>query len=102
MLVSNCAYPRLCPHATFLHLISSHVVHLRDLNMPIMSGWEATAQLRQLGFTMPIVALTANALDESRRRCMEMGFTAFLTKPFKRAELQALLKRFCSFDTTSQ
>jgi len=59
--------------------------------MPVMTGWEATTQLRQLGYTMPIIALTANALDESKKHCMAVGFTSFLTKPFKKADLQALL-----------
>jgi CheY-like chemotaxis protein len=65
-----------------------------DLNMPVMDGWEATTRLRQSGYTMPIVALTANALEESRRRCVEGGFSGFITKPFNKNDLEQVLRQY--------
>jgi CheY-like chemotaxis protein len=65
-----------------------------DLNMPVMDGWEATTRLRESGYTLPIVALTANALEESRRKCMEGGFSGFITKPFDKSDLEQILNQY--------
>jgi len=57
-------------------------VALLDVQMPIMDGIETCRQLRSVEKTrMPIVALTANALERERERCLEVGMNAFLTKP---------------------
>lgn len=63
---------------------------LRDLQMPEMDGLEATLEIRRLGISnragtghLPVVALTANILDEDRRRCFEVGMDAFTGKPVK-------------------
>jgi len=62
---------------------------LMDLQMPVMDGYEATRRLREGGFDGPIVAVTANATDEDRRRCAAGGFDLFLTKPLNRGDLYA-------------
>lgn len=62
-------------------------VILMDLQMPKMDGNEATRRLRNLGFTMPIFALTAHALHEERDRALRDGFTDYLTKPLSKASL---------------
>jgi two-component system, sensor histidine kinase and response regulator len=69
---------------------------LMDLQMPEMDGLEATALMRLLpGYeTVPIVALTANAADEVRERCLQAGMQAFLTKPVETAELWASVSKF--------
>lgn len=56
---------------------------LMDVQMPVMDGYEATARIRQdLGLVhLPIIALTAGALSEERRRAEAAGMNAFLTKP---------------------
>ncbi len=56
---------------------------LMDVQMPVMDGYEATARIRQdLGLAdLPIIALTAGALSEERRRAEAAGMNAFLTKP---------------------
>ncbi len=76
-------------------------VILMDLKMPGLDGYEATRRLRRLeaacGWSpTPIVALTANALDESRRSAMAAGFDAFLVKPVEFRALAATVERVCA------
>ena len=73
---------------------------LMDIHMPGMDGFEATSGLKRLYASAgqrvpPIVALTANAFAEDRRRCLEAGLDDFLAKPFDRSELEALLDTWC-------
>lgn len=62
-------------------------VIVMDMQMPVMSGYEAVAELRMRGYRRPIVALTANAMREDRARCLDAGCDAFATKPMKRQML---------------
>ena len=58
---------------------------LMDVQMPVMDGYTATRQIRALENPalagVPILAMTANAFDEDRRRAMESGMNGFLSKP---------------------
>ncbi len=64
---------------------------LMDIQMPVMSGEEATTLLRQCGYRGPVVALTANALSEDRQRYLANGFDRVLPKPINRQQLYAVL-----------
>ncbi len=65
-------------------------VILMDVSMPVMSGLEATAKIREkTGQAIRIIALTAHAMNESRDACLEAGCDAFATKP---VDLPNLLK----------
>lgn len=59
-------------------------VILMDLQMPIMDGFRATAELRQAGYTKPIIALTAHALKEEREHSLASGFDEHICKPVDR------------------
>ena len=63
----------------------SYDLVLMDVQMPVMDGYTATRQIRALDdparAKLPILAMTANAFDEDRRRAMESGMTGFLSKP---------------------
>lgn len=69
---------------------------LMDCRLPRMDGYEACQRIRQLPqcAETPIVALTANALQGDRERCLDAGMNDYLSKPFKRAELQQVLQRW--------
>lgn len=60
---------------------------LMDLQMPIMSGYEAVRTLRENGYEGTIIALTAHAFKEEKDRCLEIGFDDFLAKPFNEKTL---------------
>lgn len=52
-----------------------------DIQMPIMDGYEATKELRRLGNRTPIIAMTANAFSEDRRKAKEVGMDGYIPKP---------------------
>lgn len=61
---------------------------LMDVQMPVMNGYEATALLRQqLNLRVPVIALTANAINGERSKCLAAGMNDYLTKPFQEASL---------------
>ena len=68
-------------------------VILMDMLMPVVDGYEATIQLRQAGYTRPIVALTANALAGDRNKCLSTGCNDFMTKPIEPMKFMKLIER---------
>jgi len=64
---------------------------LMDINMPLMDGHEATAQIRKSGNAIPIVAMTAYALKGDREQCLGSGMNDYISKPINRDALAVLL-----------
>ncbi|HDZ57362.1 MAG TPA: response regulator [Pseudomonas xinjiangensis] len=75
---------------------NSYELVLMDCNMPVMDGYETSRRMRAdpRWQTIPIIALTANALQEDRQRCEDAGMNDYLAKPFKREDLQALMSKW--------
>jgi signal transduction histidine kinase/DNA-binding response OmpR family regulator/HPt (histidine-containing phosphotransfer) domain-containing protein len=63
-----------------------------DIQMPRMNGYEAADRLRRQGFRKPIIAVTASALPDERERCMSVGFDDILIKPYKRQDVERMLR----------
>ncbi len=66
---------------------------LMDMAMPVMDGLESTKNIRsaETGSRVLIIALTANVMPGDRERCLASGMDGFLSKPFKKADLGAML-----------
>ncbi|WP_206668556.1 response regulator [Pseudomonas saliphila] len=69
---------------------------LMDCNMPVMDGYETTRRIREQPQwqALPVIALTANAMEEDRQRCTDAGMNDYLVKPFKREDLQNMMNKW--------
>jgi two-component system, sensor histidine kinase and response regulator len=83
--------------------IALHLAHkapfdlvFMDMQMPVMDGVTATREMRKLEplANLPIVAMTANAMEQDRRRCMDAGMNDFLVKPIDPYDMQSILLRW--------
>ena len=76
---------------------------LMDCHMPVLDGYEASLALREVerlcgARPVPILALTANALEGARERCLAAGMSDHLAKPFTRAQMAQALRRWTRVD----
>ncbi|GAB5553576.1 MAG: hypothetical protein Sapg2KO_31670 [Saprospiraceae bacterium] len=81
-------------HATEQH---QYDLILMDLQMPIMNGYDATAQIRGAengNQNVPIIALTASAIQKDKQKAMELGMSDFLAKPFTPNQLQKVIQDY--------
>jgi CheY-like chemotaxis protein len=80
--------------AVELALTSEYDLILMDIQMPVMDGIEATKLLRATGYDKPIIALTANAMQEERNLYLKIGCNDFLSKPIDRNAFFSLLAKY--------
>ncbi len=75
---------------------------LMDMQMPVLDGIEATRKLRAHGFTKPVLALTAHAMQEQRQACLDAGCDDHLTKPIETASLLRLVSFWALKDRAAE
>jgi CheY-like chemotaxis protein len=85
-----------------LDKVKSESIHLilMDIMLPEMNGFEITAEIRKweksesIKEGVPIIALTANTLDNDKEKCLKAGMNDYLPKPFAAEELYAIIEAF--------
>jgi CheY-like chemotaxis protein len=75
-------------------------VVLMDVQMPEMDGLEATAAVREgekrTGAHIPIIAMTAHAMQDDKQRCLAAGMDAYISKPIRSRDLVELVENFAA------
>jgi CheY-like chemotaxis protein len=74
---------------------------LMDVQMPVMDGLEATRQIRNpkssvLNHHIPVIAMTAHAMQGDRERCLSMGMDDFIPKPISLQVLEKVMSKWLS------
>lgn len=76
----------------------SYDLILMDCQMPVLDGYETTKQIRQnecgTSKHIPIIAVTANALNGDREKCLDAGMDDYMSKPFKKEKLESVLSHW--------
>ena len=67
-----------------------------DIQMPNLDGLQSTRLIRQMGYSAPIVALTAFSEESNVKECYDSGMDHFLSKPIRRPALKQVLKKFAT------
>ena len=82
---------------------ASYALVLMDVQMPVMDGFAATEAIRMgaagaRNRAIPIIAMTANAMDGDKERCLRVGMDNYISKPIDSVRLQTLLSEYLSYE----
>lgn len=75
----------------------NHALIIMDIQMPIMDGYTAASLLRNNGYNKPIIAFTAHAFEEEKQKCLQIGFTDFLSKPIRKTDLLQCVSKYKTY-----
>jgi two-component system, cell cycle response regulator DivK len=67
---------------------------LMDIQLPLMDGYYATSEIKRINRELPVIAVTAYALQTDRDKCFECGCNEFITKPIDMALLLELINKY--------
>lgn len=83
---------------------NNYDIVLMDCHMPVLSGYDATVKIRFLNdpfaASVPIIAMTANAMPEDKARCLQVGMNAYISKPIEIETFKQILSHWIDFDNT--
>jgi signal transduction histidine kinase/CheY-like chemotaxis protein len=89
-----------CDGAEALEVFKNHPeidLVLMDINLPVMNGYEAMHELKRLSPALPVVALTAHAMNTDKENALTAGFDGYITKPIDQLALIECLKKHLSW-----
>ena len=69
---------------------------LMDIKMPVMDGYTATREIRKINKDIPVIAVTAFALDGDREKALDAGCTDYITKPVSKEKLTGIVSFYLS------
>ncbi|MFW5658204.1 MAG: response regulator [bacterium] len=67
---------------------------LMDIQLPVMNGFEATREIKKINPDLTVIAQTAYAMEEDRRKCLAAGCSDVLTKPIEEKQLFNTMKKY--------
>ncbi len=67
---------------------------LMDIKLPKMDGYEATRKIKKIKPSLPIIAVTAYAMNSDKELCIEAGCDNYLSKPYKMEDLFSLINKY--------
>ncbi len=79
-----------------LRYVASHPCDLMfiDIHIPELDGFMVACQLREMGYTLPLIAISALKLEGIERKAKAVGFDEFLAKPIEPAQIERMLSTF--------
>ena len=73
-----------------------------DCQMPVLDGFNATKQAREKGVELPIIAVTANAMQGDKAACLAAGMSDYVAKPFESQTIFNMLEKWCGGNEESK
>ena len=77
-----------------MHNTNEYALVLTDCNMPIMNGYELTAEIRKQNSAIPVIAITADAFPEQEKDCLSAGMNDRIVKPVNLQQLNGMLEKW--------